>query len=584
MWHEARRREKATQKLFSDHKKRAEKRREENKIDPNSLLQVNGLKAKLHLDSSIYKQAANCLVTWQGDKNITIDRFDVRATLSSIPTEDNPKTRPSSSRDNETKSKSSTVIDADESDSLRKLINYERCRLLIQNECNKTPEELRLKLVAKLDLLSDAKMRKLKYNTFGTLGETSLQSLESGFSHMNPRLPPPRESSRRGGTAIGYNYSSVPPPQSLLHRNDPEPSDLEKAPRIVDLDEFDNFDLDEVNLNCIDAGKLNEIAVKYGFTPDELNFLTRRDSQDMDSRQLIKMLVRLNERGKKERDAQLLNDQRNFYGPALPPDMVVNRGQTSPRSESGDSDIQQRSPSGGQIPLRQDDDLSNHEVGLETRRASSESLKPRHESQDAVIANLRPKIEVHPRSPSKSPARSADLSQEMPAAKPSVLESVLERIDRTGAKRKLESRDSFHKVERIPDPLPVLPKMVDDMEPPPRRAATPLIYKRYSRSSRSLSRDRGRHRTARRRHSSSRSRSCSSSSLSTPTSSSSASRLTRHRRRPIHRHGPSRSRSRSRSSSGSSVCSPRHRSDSRRRRRGGARPRRRRRRRRNRRR
>jgi hypothetical protein len=39
MWHEARKHKRATQKSFSDYKKRAEKRREEERVYPSSLLQ-----------------------------------------------------------------------------------------------------------------------------------------------------------------------------------------------------------------------------------------------------------------------------------------------------------------------------------------------------------------------------------------------------------------------------------------------------------------------------------------------------------------------------------------------------------------
>lgn len=133
MWHEARKHEKATQKLINNHKRRAEKRREDDKVDPNSLLQINGIKSRLNIDPNIYKQAVKSLVIWQGDKNVTIDRFDVRALLTSIPTESSTKSS-SNQRQPIPSSRNSTVLDINESEPMKRMLNYERYRLLIQND------------------------------------------------------------------------------------------------------------------------------------------------------------------------------------------------------------------------------------------------------------------------------------------------------------------------------------------------------------------------------------------------------------------------------------------------------------------
>lgn len=256
MWHEARRREKATQKLLNEHKKRAERRREENRIDPNSLLQIHGFKSKLCLESGVYKQAVKSLVAWQGDKNITIDRFDVRATLSSI-----PSARPTS--------RDSTVLDSEENIFLKKILNYERYRLLIQNDLNKVPEELRLKLVAKSDIASDAKMKKLRNNKFGTSGESFNNNAAAVIfnRHMQVR---DQTSKRGGGATIGYNYNAVPPPACLSEGRSDDIARIQdsehdttirgQALRIVD--EIDNFQLDGIIISNFEVKKLNEIAKK----------------------------------------------------------------------------------------------------------------------------------------------------------------------------------------------------------------------------------------------------------------------------------------------------------------------------------
>lgn len=572
MWHEARRREKATQKLLSDHKKRAERRREENKVDASSLLQINGLKAKLHLDPSVYKQATNSLVPWQGDKNITIDRFDVRATLSSIPSTDEAIKNNGLSAASSTGIKNATVIDASESPNMKKLLNYERYRLLIHNDCNKTSEDVRLRLVARSDVLSDAKMRKLKHNTFGTLGEASIQessflSHESKYNNQVKRI-----------TNSGFAYSSVPPPQSLLSSSrgeivageSQEESDRFSKP-IMDLDEFGNFDLDQMNLEGVEAGRIQEVAARFNLKSEELDLLVKNDDQDVDYKQTLNLLDQLEQRHRnKEKSLELTNRlAHKFYGPALPPEMVADQHKSA-FSPDGDSNqdstdpVRLRSPSGGSIPLRHTS-ISSPGSPEESNLASE--LPTRCNPDKTILSNNLNKIQVEKAQPSVSEYDGGTSSR----LKEPVLESVLQKISQVSQKRYL-TKAMEPQVLNQPNTPPPPAAMATNIKPeyPPRRASTPLIYRKNCRSSRSLSRERGYYRS-RRRHSSSRSR--SPSSLSTPTSSS-ASRSGYHSRR----------RSRSpRTSSCSSVYSPRMRS-SRQQRRPPGRSKRRRRRRRNRRR
>lgn len=90
MWHEARKQEKVIRSQMVDNVKRHERRRnfyESIRKDPEEFMQVHGRKAPIHLDPSLARSAnaPNILRKWQGDPNILIDRFDVRAHLDYIP-------------------------------------------------------------------------------------------------------------------------------------------------------------------------------------------------------------------------------------------------------------------------------------------------------------------------------------------------------------------------------------------------------------------------------------------------------------------------------------------------------------------
>lgn len=523
MWHEARRREKATQKLLHEHKKRADRRREENKIDPNSLLQIHGFKSKLCLEPGVYKQAVRSLVAWQGDKSITIDRFDVRATLSSIPS------AKSTSRDN-------TVLDSEESIFMKKLINYERYRLLIQNDLNKVPEELRLKLVAKSDMASDAKMKKLRNNRFGTSGETSISY---GQAHNNAaavifnRHMQVRDQPSKRGATMGYNYNSVPPPASLSEgskyddntksQDNDNDSSRDQALRISD--EIDNFELDGIMISNFEAKKLNDIAKKYGLSGEELVLLARKDREDLNSAQLLKEIIKLNKsKDKAEKELKSsANDQ--VYGPALPPKLMSNDLSSSSEDDDDDnSPVRQRSPSGANIPLRngsnRDPSESDNDFEI-TEVSDTKGVSKSNRSSPEKPMKLN--------SPSPSPSLSLSLSPSHSPSPPEQSTSCAHSDTATKFKHLIE------KSKDIEEPI-----LGEQKQSPahmsPRRAPTPLAYKRNCRSSRSLSRERrsnrhqsNNHKSSRRSRHRSRSRSSSSpSQAANSTTSSSKSSLNSH--------------------------------------------------------
>ena len=100
-------------------------------MDPNQFLQIHARPMKIHIDPMIASQAdaPNTMMPWQGHKDVIIDRFDGRAHLDHIPDSiDNPNASSGQSEDKETRE-----------------MNYERYRILCQNEYLKIGEEKFLK-------------------------------------------------------------------------------------------------------------------------------------------------------------------------------------------------------------------------------------------------------------------------------------------------------------------------------------------------------------------------------------------------------------------------------------------------------
>ena len=121
--------------------KRAERRREyyeRIKQDPAQFLQVHGRPCRIHIDVAIAAAAdspAN-MMPWQGQKDNMIDRFDGRAHLDYIP----------EYTDSTNKTSISAPERAKEKRELRQQ-NYERYRILVQNDFLKIPEDRFLRTI-----------------------------------------------------------------------------------------------------------------------------------------------------------------------------------------------------------------------------------------------------------------------------------------------------------------------------------------------------------------------------------------------------------------------------------------------------
>lgn len=135
MWAEARRQEKKIRGIMVDYKKRAERRREyyeKIRQDPTQFLRLHGRPCKINLEQSVAEAAESpaTMMPWQGDNTNMIDRFDVRAHLDMIPAMNpiKPKLTPEEEKD-------------------ERRCNYERYRILVQNEYAGISEEQCLKQI-----------------------------------------------------------------------------------------------------------------------------------------------------------------------------------------------------------------------------------------------------------------------------------------------------------------------------------------------------------------------------------------------------------------------------------------------------
>ncbi|KAG9305196.1 hypothetical protein G9A89_010704 [Geosiphon pyriformis] len=131
MWHAARQQEKKIKEMMVDHKKRAERRRayyDSRLGDPSQLLRLTGTARKLHPDAEqhfYHENPEKSLMTWQGDSETKIDRFDGRALLDFIPTHSTAMAQ---------------EIPSDERD-IQEELNFERFRDLVENERRNVTEE-----------------------------------------------------------------------------------------------------------------------------------------------------------------------------------------------------------------------------------------------------------------------------------------------------------------------------------------------------------------------------------------------------------------------------------------------------------
>uniref|UniRef100_A0A1I7RP40 DRY_EERY domain-containing protein n=1 Tax=Bursaphelenchus xylophilus TaxID=6326 RepID=A0A1I7RP40_BURXY len=172
MWHEARKQDKLIRSKMVDAAKRSERRRnyyESVRKDPEQFMQIHGRKCKIHVDPNIASAASNVLRKWQGDSNILIDRFDVRAHLDSI---------------DESKHKKTTLSQEEEVEEIQ--CDFERYKIVILNEFEGIDQTESLNNIAEKEFWDDRRKDNSKDKKKKKKKESAAISFSYGDSAVLP--------------------------------------------------------------------------------------------------------------------------------------------------------------------------------------------------------------------------------------------------------------------------------------------------------------------------------------------------------------------------------------------------------------
>lgn len=394
MWHEARKQEKKIRCMLVDYQRRAQRRKDyydKIKADPTQFLQLHGRPCKIHLDPAVCI-AANSSVTmmpWQGNTDVMIDRFDVRAHLDMI-----PEVQPS------------TGIHDDLSYEERQ-INYERYRILVQNDFFSIPEGKFLNQI----------------------------NLEEKFGPVlkNAEQEP---SKKRPSAAIGYNYDDDSANNSPLVRVEEPKKDLSTLNSDEEKDEDSESDIDldlTVDVSKIEtqqANELNTCAHSYGMiTNDFFSFL----NNDLEEAENMRMVKEQEEEkamfsGRKSRKERRAFRERTLVGRKLSPPsyawrkspsyedykalMSSNRSRSKSASPQNSGKITYITSFGGDEPAATGSNLekpsnsnSNYEKDARNKKNRSRSLSRGRDSKTKRARRSRSSSENRRRS-GKSRSRS----------------------------------------------------------------------------------------------------------------------------------------------------------------------------------
>ncbi|CAG9535928.1 unnamed protein product [Cercopithifilaria johnstoni] len=249
MWHEARRQEKLIRSQMIDSVKRNERRKQfyENvRKDPEQFMQVHGRKCQIHMDPAVARaaEASSILRRWQGDPNVLIDRFDVRAHMDHIP---------------ETKSDDidkRSVVDVEELQ-----CEYERYRILVLNEFDRVSEKTFLKEIAAKEFWPD---------------ESTSTSLARAEQEKKRLL-------RDRKAAVAFTYGDT----QTVQGKSTETDDSDEEDEIVDSDEFD-LKLDIDTLDAEQRRNLNKLGIRYGISSGAFSSLLKMDRREQDETHQLK--------------------------------------------------------------------------------------------------------------------------------------------------------------------------------------------------------------------------------------------------------------------------------------------------------
>ncbi|XP_053693347.1 CLK4-associating serine/arginine rich protein [Sabethes cyaneus] len=320
MWHEARKQEKKIRGMLVDYRKRAERRQdfyERIKADPTQFLQVHGRKCKIHLDPSVAAAADNpaIMMPWQGHKDNLIDRFDVRAHLDYIPMIPSKPEQPAED----------DVLDVEE-----RAMNYERYRVLAQNEFLGISEE---KFLHQLFLEEQ----------FGVNAQVEAEQKASSSKKK-----------AGGGVAIGYTYEETEPtgvvPFTQTITAIEQSAAANKYDECMKSDSDSDLDMDvSIDINKVgnaQAHEMNACGRHYGMKSNDFySYLTK----DADEAEAIRMAREEEQEkimfsGRKSRRERRAQRERKFAGRPTSPPSYAAKEELVPRTYDDPNDSS-RSPS-----------------------------------------------------------------------------------------------------------------------------------------------------------------------------------------------------------------------------------------------
>lgn len=302
MWQEARKQEKKIRGLMVDYKKRAERRREfyeKIKLDPAQFVRAYGRPCKINLDPAVAYAAESpqSMMPWQGQTDNMIDRFDVRAHLDYMP---------------QTKIVAPPTLSKREEEEER-WCNYERYRIIVENECAGMTEEQAL------------------YQIY----------IDEQFGNVDKTRDEEKKKLEGKKAAIGFVYEDSTPLPLKDEDSDSSDTDVEN----VDLD----ITLDVDTLNNEQKRLLNECAEQYSMKQDDFVSMLQKDKEEAEALKLARILEEEKAQfaGRKSRRERRAYKEKKLAGRTLSPPSYAARD--SPKYEpynksSSSSKSRSRSP------------------------------------------------------------------------------------------------------------------------------------------------------------------------------------------------------------------------------------------------
>ncbi|XP_052866931.1 CLK4-associating serine/arginine rich protein [Anopheles cruzii] len=353
MWHEARKQEKKIRGMLVDYRKRAERRQdfyERIKADPTQFLQVHGRKCKINLDASVATAAENpaIMMPWQGQKENLIDRFDVRAHLDYIPPV--PRTEP-------------TDAPTEQADDTERSMNYERFRVLAQNEFLGIVEEKYLhQLHLEEQFGVNAQVEAETKAASAASKKKSAAGAAIGYTYEETDTVVAGSSGTGGSSMAGSSSSSsVPFAQSITAIEKSADSataagtsgaasssarydECMKDESDSDLDMDVSIDINKIG--TAQAHELNACGRQYGMKSNDFYSFLTKDADEADALRMAREeeQEKIMFSGRKSRRERRAQRERKFAGRPLSPPSYAAKEELLPRTlvETNDSS---RSPS-----------------------------------------------------------------------------------------------------------------------------------------------------------------------------------------------------------------------------------------------